>query len=1246
MTRRSSTNRISILPLLSKLNEIESSLPVIRPSMRVVQVLRGITETANEILGGHFAVVQPYDQKSDKFLVDQFTAGGDARATRFKWTYPRPTGAARTALNKGLLKIEDYSKAKYKFIATRPEGAFREVAETNAALGIRLEAGDERVGVLFVNYPTPHHFTREEIQIAKFFATQAANAIHNGRAFERERRARQLAETLEKISRILTVPHDLQTVLELILEAIQEVVRYDYALVGLIEDDCLVSHAAIGFPQNEAVLDFRLSIGEDQIFRKMTQTRLPVIIPDVRNSDWKCPPSAEATRTWLGVPLLTEEKIIGQIGLYSKRADHYTENESTVMLAFANQVSVAIESARLNEVARKHTDDLEKLLSIANNLTGSMTEPEKVLNIALRDAVRLVNSTRGAIVLREQDEGRLVSAYDMRDPDKRPDVGIRFADSELQKKIRQSPRPIFISDVAKNEILTARERQLFLERGIKSTAIMPLIARGDVLGSLGIDDCNRHRNFESEKGILQILADLVATSIDNARLYGVAEKELASVIEVTRNILNTALHQDISLNEFFEYVIEQTLSLLQFNAGWLLLKEGDNLRIIATDKEHDSDRNRVFALPDSVSGQSILKNQAINIPNLAEMPDEYRLVYKAPRGGQVKSELAVPLLIAGEAIGAFNIESERLEAFEPRHEQMIQLLGEQVALAIQLAQIREENADLISLGTDLSQRTEMSEVVRLVLDHARERISSEFGQVLLKEGEDLVVRYTTNVPPLDLNRPYPIGNCISGLAVDERKPILVPDISHPDYYVADWKERSLSSTGNLIQKKTENLIYQRALGKERESVVAEYALPLLNDGVIIGVLNLETSNSEGFTPKQREDVLQYIESKYQDFAMILVSGNKQNLEELLRGATSRANTAFCQILRLEDNELVIVHTTGSEPVDTRVPVGGSVTGRVVRKQSIEYVPDVSKDPDYKRFLGEDMKSELVVPLIVGDQVIGVINLESPTPAFFTIEHARRLANFGELAAVAIDRARSAESKAFAQIGGLAGDIVHSLNNPLGAMGKWIQLFKEKKDIYPIVTQQYPYVETFVGRMERELGTANSYVRKLRKELIGAEVHPMSLKSVVNEARQMVLHYVKEELPEDVEALEKIAFALALQDESDQVMATDRLVNVFWNLFDNARKSMPSGGNISVTSRLSSDGQWVVIDVQDQGPGIDPWRRSLIFDPTESTTQDAHAPVHGMGLWWTKNQIENFGGSIEVVESQDRKGTCMRVKLRH
>ncbi len=184
------------------------------------------------------------------------------------------------------------------------------------------------------------------------------------------------------------------------------------------------------------------------------------------------------------------------------------------------------------------------------------------------------------------------------------------------------------------------------------------------------------------------------------------------------------------------------------------------------------------------------------------MPEALRRVYKSPRSAEtaMRSELVVPLMIGEDAIGASTSRAGSRPRFAPRQVELLRLLGDHAALAIELARSRQEAAALGAISLQLARETELADVVRTVLERALALIAGAFGQLLLNEGADLVVHYTTNVPPRDVGLRFDVQRCVSGLAVQERKPVIVPDVAQAEYLVVDLPLAGVGGISRLIPR--------------------------------------------------------------------------------------------------------------------------------------------------------------------------------------------------------------------------------------------------------------------------------------------------------------------------------------------------------------------------------------------------------------------------------------------------------------
>ena len=109
------------------------------------------------------------------------------------------------------------------------------------------------------------------------------------------------------------------------------------------------------------------------------------------------------------------------------------------------------------------------------------------------------------------------------------------------------------------------------------------------------------------------------------------DAEFSTLIRTARDLLRDAMRPGIDLDAFLAEVLRRTGELTPFDVGWLLLREGDRVRIRAADEAHRGDVGMSFPIADCVSGQSMLRRAPIFIPDLAEMPADLRRVYKPSR---------------------------------------------------------------------------------------------------------------------------------------------------------------------------------------------------------------------------------------------------------------------------------------------------------------------------------------------------------------------------------------------------------------------------------------------------------------------------------------------------------------------------------------------------------------------------------------------------------------------------------------
>lgn len=171
------------------------------------------------------------------------------------------------------------------------------------------------------------------------------------RLFESEQRAHQIAETLRAANLALTRELNLDTVLEKLLEYLQQLVPYDSANVMLARGDTLLAiYAMRGYEnftdstQTQALeFDVRYYTALMPVFNE----RRSFIINDTRLfPGWRRDPGTEHVISWMGIPLIAGGKVIGMYSVDKIEPGFFTEQHQNLAEALAGQAAVAIQNAQ------------------------------------------------------------------------------------------------------------------------------------------------------------------------------------------------------------------------------------------------------------------------------------------------------------------------------------------------------------------------------------------------------------------------------------------------------------------------------------------------------------------------------------------------------------------------------------------------------------------------------------------------------------------------------------------------------------------------------------------------------------------------------------------------------------------------------------------------------------------------------------------------------------------------------------
>jgi phosphoserine phosphatase RsbU/P len=318
-----------------------------------------------------------------------------------------------------------------------------------------------------------------------------------------------------------------------------------------------------------------------------------------------------------------------------------------------------------------------------------------------------------------------------------------------------------------------------------------------------------------------------------------------------------------------------------------------------------------------------------------------------------------------------------------------------------------EVADVMATSLDLDTTLRrVAEVVRKVIDY------EIFAILLLNEKtQELRFRFQVGYPPEFAERArIKVGEGVTGQAAQLRQSILIDDVTKDPRYIAGVP-----------------------------NVRSELAVPLTTKNRVIGVIDLEARDA-GYFNEEHSRLLTLIASRMAagiENAQLYTRTTKQArilllLNEIARELTSILNLdellgRIAELLRrLIDFQMfsILLLDSSGEKLQHRfslrfhenvhlkqdIPLGHGLVGIAAQTKQAILVPDVSKDARHIR-LNPETRSELAVPLIYKDKVIGVLDLEHTRRGFFTDDHRRTMMTLAAQVAIALENARLYEEVA-------------------------------------------------------------------------------------------------------------------------------------------------------------------------------------------------------------------------------------------
>jgi GAF domain-containing protein/anti-sigma regulatory factor (Ser/Thr protein kinase) len=662
-------------------------------SLDVGQTMRSVISAAVELTHSDAGAIAFVDEERD--ALEFVAALGVQEGSRIRVGARLPLHG--TLIGRAVLHGEPVLFNDLRAQRDRPDGQDPPRIGVNALLAMPLRAQERSIGVLALGHNTPGYYRQAHLELLGGLAVQAAVAVENARLFEAEHRRREQAEALQAAGLVLASKLDLDALLGTILDQLRRVVPYDSSAFFLPDGDRLYTVAARGFDLERR--GYRVSPEPGTLLFEIAQTGRPLIVDDVRGDPrWQPTLRTENVRSWMGIPLIANEQLVGFLTLDRHEAGWYGADHARLAAAFAAQAAIAVKNAELFRDSREHASRLQALYDVGRLINSSVVELQTVIETVVRSATEQTSFPMAALALVQPRTQTLTFVSSNGMPDAYVDFIQDMPLNSPQLKGSAIERAMTSNELAVVEDVRDDPRagafaEPLVQAGLLSYVCVPLLAKGRFEGALAVYDHRPRPDAAGDLSHLAALADQAAVAIANARLYESMDEGLRQMRALQR--LTSAVAASLDLQELLDLSLSAAMRLFGADRAGIFLSEpsGSGIHSAAARGLSNDYLDAVHARYRDESGDPAQAPEQMYVADARTDPRMAALRGAVLREG-FRSMLFSALRYRNEQIGVFVLYHDQIRAYSDGEIALVRTFADQAAIAIEHARLFEDTRRL------------------------------------------------------------------------------------------------------------------------------------------------------------------------------------------------------------------------------------------------------------------------------------------------------------------------------------------------------------------------------------------------------------------------------------------------------------------------------------------------------------------------------------------------------------------------
>jgi GAF domain-containing protein/CheY-like chemotaxis protein len=940
--------------------------------------------------------------------------------------------------------------------------------QSKSAAYIPIITSDQVIGnIIIENHERENAYGESELRLLTTIAASLGTALENARLFDETQRLfkaeqERVAELqiINSIQQGLAAELDFQAIVDLVGDKLREVFNTPDLAVNWYDEKANLNHFLYYYEHGVRHSIPPTTPKPDGAFMKMRRSRKPIVwnTIDEGNALFPTIEGTDESISGVRVPIISSDRVIGTITIENyERENAYGESELRLLTTIAASLGTALENARLfDETQRllKITEERNAELAIINSVQAALAAELNIQGIydAVGDKIREIFQNKDVGIRIYDPQTNLIHyPYTYENGERviiqsRPHQEVGFAGYILRTR-----ETLVINENVDEESQKYGSFVLDDTAPSKSELFVPLVAGDQARGLINLSDYQKEHAFsESDVRLLQTLANSMSVALENARLFDETQRLLkitedrAAELAII-NSVQQGLASKLEMQSIYDLVGEKIREM--FNAQTFIISSFDHKKEVSKLEYAFEDGQRIFddeLLPFSPANKIMIESRQPIIINENAIEESQKYGLKTIEGTKLaKSLIFVPFGTGTQVNGYFSLQNfEKENAFSESDIRLLQTLAGSMGVALENARLFDETQRLLKITEDraaelaiinsvqegLASKLDMQAIYELVGDKLCEVFDSQDLDIRLINPQTGMIEFPYlrehgEVIHVD---PIPFGG-ITKQVIESRQPYIVNEniaqvmekfgaIIIPGTDV----EKSLIAVPILIGGKSIGLVY---IGNyEKEHAFAESDLRLLQ--TVVNAMSVALENARLFDETQH--LLKVTEDRAAELAIInsVQEGLASKLD--MQAIYDLVGNKICEIFNLQtcyimlhdkqtDMELYPFVVEGGmrltqEPIPhdengfgpfvmrNRQPlmINEKMTERSMEMNSYVIGGDDAKEP----------KSAIYVPLLLGNEAIGVISVQNiEREHAFSDSDLRLLTTLASSMSVALESAR-------------------------------------------------------------------------------------------------------------------------------------------------------------------------------------------------------------------------------------------------